>query len=86
MITHVVAHMIKLYGFVNLMPLVDLAVCFPSTVCVMMEYPRERDRERETETHGERERERETARQTDNKREREREHRCCNAFHTPQNT
>ena len=64
MITHVVAHMIKLYGFVNPMPLVDLAVCFPSNVCVMMEYPRGRGRE------GEREREREgreTDRQTDNR-------------------
>ena len=71
--------MIKLYGFVNLMPLVDLAVCFPSTVCVMMEYPRERerDRERETETETERQRhmvrEREKERQPDRQTTRERE-------------
>ena len=66
LITHVVAHMIKLYGFVNLMPLVDLAVCSPSTVCVMMEYLRERDRQTETE----RERERETERDREIERQR----------------
>ena len=62
LITHVVAHMIKLYGFVNLMPLVDLAVCSPSTVCVMMEYLRERDRQTETERETERKRNRERQR------------------------
>ena len=77
MITHVVAHMIKLYGFVNLMPLVDLAVCSPSTVCVMMEYLRERerqtDRERERERERQRQRNRETERDRDGDRDRDRE-------------